>query len=68
MYLKKQLVDCRKKFIISKTNTGPRRKNAWGRQEMTQKLRENNEMLPVAFVWCSKITGVHGIEVCDIRT
>jgi len=44
---------------------------------VTHKIRENNEMLPVTFVGrlykthavlCSKITDVHGIEVCDIRT
>jgi len=54
------------KFIINKTNTGPRRKNAWTGIKVTQKI----EMLPVTLVGslykthavlCSKIADKYGI-------
>jgi len=38
--LKKQLVECPKRFIISKTSTSPHRKNAWGRHGSDTKLHE----------------------------
>jgi len=67
-----------KTFIISKTNTGPRGKNAWGRHKSdTKNTQMRTEILPVTFVGslykthavlCSKIADVHGIEVPDVRT
>jgi len=38
--LKKVLVQCPKTFTISKTNTGPRRRNAWGRHGSGTELHE----------------------------
>jgi len=75
--LKKVTFDCRKKFKISKTNTGARRKTRGAGIKVTKNSRKKNEMLPVTFVGspykmhsglCSKIADVHGIEVPDVRT
>jgi len=75
--LKKWRVDCGKKFIISKTNTGPCQINAWGRHKSDKKMHEKSEMLPVTFVgslyktdavFCSKIADVHVLEFHDVRT
>jgi len=70
--LKKQLIEYPKSFIVSKTNTGPRRKTRGGGIEVTQNYTNKPEMPPVTFVGslckihavlCSKIADVH-----DVRT
>jgi len=52
--LKKYLVECRKSFIISKTNTGPLQKNARGRHRSNTKTTPRN-------LKCSRLTFVGSV-------
>jgi len=70
--LKKQLVECPKRFIISKTSTSPHRKNAWGGHGSDTKLHEETWNAAVTFLGSlckihallfSKIANAH-----DVRT
>jgi len=53
--LKKLLVQCPKTFIISKTNTGPRRRNAWDRHGSGTELHEETWNAACYLYWQSML-------------